>query len=107
MKKMILVALAVFAIGTAQAKTVKTTFPVSGKCGMCEKRIEKAAKAVPGVIAANYSLDKQELSLVYDNKKTDPKKVQQAIAAVGHDAGDVKATDEAYNALHGCCKYRK
>jgi len=54
MKKVILTMLAVAAMSaTMQAKTVKTEIPVNGKCNeMCKPRIEKAAKAVPGVLSA-------------------------------------------------------
>jgi Cu(I)/Ag(I) efflux system membrane fusion protein len=44
---------------------------------------------------------------VYDNTKTDTKKVQKAVAASGHDSGNIKASQATYNKLPGCCKYRK
>ena len=47
------------------------------------------------------------LILIYDDTKTDVKKVEEALAAVGHDTQDIKASDEAYNKLHACCKYRQ
>ena len=80
MKKVILTMLAVAAMSaTMQAKTVKTEIPVNGKCNeMCKPRIEKAAKAVPGVLSATWNLKAQKLTLVYDNTKTDTKKVQKA-----------------------------
>ena len=109
MKKMILTMLAVAAISaTMQAKTVKTEIPVNGKCNeMCKPRIEKAAKAVPGVLSATWNLKAQKLTLVYDNTKTDTKKVQKAVAASGHDSGNIKASQATYNKLPECCKYRK
>lgn len=108
MKQVMLTMLAALALSlSAQAKTVKTSFKVGGKCDMCESRIEKAAKSVKGVLSANWDKSTQKLSLVYDNKKTSPKAVQKALAAVGHDAGSVKASAAAYNKLPGCCKYRK
>ena len=109
MKKVILTMLAVAAMSaTMQAKTVKTEIPVNGKCNeMCKPRIEKAAKAVPGVLSASWNLKAQKLTLVYDNTKTDAKKVQKAVAASGHDSGNIKAPQATYNKLPGCCKYRK
>ena len=109
MKKMILTMLAVAAMSaTMQAKTVKTEIPVNGKCNeMCKPRIEKAAKAVPGVLSATWNLKAQKLTLVYDNTKTDTKKVQKSVAASGHDSGNIKASQATYNQLPGCCKYRK
>ena len=109
MKKVILTMLAVAAMSaTMQAKTVKTEIPVNGKCNeMCKPRIEKAAKAVPGVLSATWNLKAQKITLVYDNTKTDIKKVQKAVAASGHDSGNIKAPQATYNKLPGCCKYRK
>ncbi|WP_019968843.1 heavy-metal-associated domain-containing protein [Segatella maculosa] len=109
MKKVILTMLAVAAMSaTMQAKTVKTEIPVNGKCNeMCKPRIEKAAKAVPGVLSATWNLKAQKLTLVYDNTKTDAKKVQKAVSASGHDSGNIKAPQATYNKLPGCCKYRK
>jgi hypothetical protein len=109
MKKMILTMLTVVAMTTTmQAKTVKTEIPVNGKCNeMCKPRIEKAAKAVPGVLSATWNLKAQKLTLVYDNTKTDTKKVQKAVADSGHDSGNIKASQATYDKLPGCCKYRK
>lgn len=98
---------AVLMLGTAEAKTVKTTFEVKGNCDMCQKRIEKAAKSVKGVTSARWNKQSGQLSLVYDNKQTSPKKVQQAIAAAGHDTGAQKADTKVYDKLPGCCKYRE
>ena len=97
---------AVLMMSTAEAKTVKTTFELKGNCGMCQKRIEKAAKSVKGVTSARWNKENGQLSLVYDNKQTSPEKVQQALAAAGHDTGTLKADQKAYDKLPGCCKYR-
>jgi len=97
---------AVLMLGTAEAKTVKTTFEVKGNCDMCQKRIEKAAKSVKGVTSARWNKQSGQLSLVYDNKQTTPEKVQQAIVAAGHDTGTAKADQKVYDKLPGCCKYR-
>ena len=99
-------ALLIAAIGTASAKSVKTTFTVKGACSNCTPRIEKAAKSVSGVSSATWNLKKQQLTLVYDNSKTSEKAVQQAIAKAGYDAGTCTASTKAYNALPACCQYR-
>jgi hypothetical protein len=109
MKKVILTMLTVAVMSTTmQAKTVKTEIPVNGNCSeMCKPRIEKAAKSVSGVLAATWNLKAQKLTLVYDNTKTDTKTVQKAVAASGHDSGNIKASQATYDKLPGCCKYRK
>lgn len=106
MKKMMFTLAALLMMGAAEAKTVKTKFEVKGNCGMCQKRIEKAASAVKGVTSARWNKETGELSLVYDNKQTSPETVQKAIATAGHDAGKFKADDAVYGKLPGCCKYR-
>ena len=107
MKTKVLSLVSVFLLGTsmvfAQAKTEK--FEVKGNCGMCEKRIEKAAKAVEGVTAADWNQETKMLEVSFDESKTTGHKVQMAIAKVGHDTPMHKATDEVYNELPGCCKY--
>lgn len=106
MKKLILSIALCAAMFSVEAKTQKATFTVGGACEMCKERIENAATAVPGVTSAKWSVKTKQLVLIYDDKKTSVKDVQKAIAAVGHDAGDVKAPDAVYDKLHGCCKYR-
>jgi len=107
MKTKMLSLAVMFLLGTsmvfAQAKTEK--FEVKGNCGMCENRIEKAAKSVDGVSAADWNKETKMLEVSFDESKTSVHKVQMAIAKVGHDTPMHKATDEVYNALPGCCKY--
>lgn len=88
----------------AFAQHTTETFSVSGNCGMCKKTIEKAAKSA-GANKATWDADKQHITVTYNGKKTTRLKIQEAIAATGYDTEAVRASDEAYNQLHGCCKY--
>lgn len=88
-------------------QTDSTTFKVYGKCGMCKKRIEKAANELDGLSDANWDVDSKEFTAQYDAAKVSEKEIQEKIASVGHDTEKVKATDEAYNSLPGCCKYER
>jgi periplasmic mercuric ion binding protein len=109
MKTRILSMVCLFLLGTATVFAgVKTEkFEVKGSCGMCKTRIEKAAKSVDGVSKANWNDETKMIEVVYDDTKTNVDKVEVAIAKVGHDTPMHKATDEAYNALPGCCKYER
>ncbi|MBQ9451384.1 MAG: heavy-metal-associated domain-containing protein [Bacteroidales bacterium] len=107
MKKILLIAATLLLTVAANARVVEKTFTVRGHCGMCKNRIETAAKGVEGVQDAAYDLQAQSLKLTYDTKRTSPKKVQKSIAALGYDAGKVKAPQEAYDRLEDCCKYRE
>ena len=92
---------------SAQEKNKKLRFEVDGKCEMCKMRIEKAALGVNGVKYASWTIPTHELSLIIDERKTNSMQVKMAIAAVGHDSKELKATEEAYNKVHACCKYRE
>jgi copper chaperone CopZ len=91
-------------IATAQKKA-EIAFQVSGVCGMCEDRIERALD-VPGIIAADWDVESKKLTIAYKTKKISEKAIHQLVADAGHDTDQIKATDEEYANLHGCCKYR-
>lgn len=95
---------AVTTITFAQSKT--SSFQVSGNCGMCKTRIEKAAKEA-GATDAKWEASTQELTVTYSSTTTNDAKIQEKIAAVGHDNAGFKATMDVYNKLPGCCKYDK
>lgn len=90
----------------AQEKNKKMTFEVDGKCEMCKNRIEKAALRVNGVKYALWDIPSHQLSLILDERKTNPMQIKTALVAVGHDTKELKATQEAYDSVHPCCKYR-
>lgn len=88
-------------------KNAKYDVEVNGNCEMCKKRIEKAAFSVKGVKSAEYHLDDHILHLIINEEKCSVTDVKKAVAKVGHDTDDVKATDEDYANLHGCCQYER
>ncbi len=107
MKRVTLIlALLVTTLTFAQNKNAKASMEVDGVCGMCKERIEKAAIRTKGVKSAVWNVDTHELKLIYDERKTDLKTISKNIAAVGHDTKEIKATDEAYDSVHPCCRYR-
>ena len=85
----------------------KEEFLVAGNCGMCKTRIEKAAKSVDGVSAAEWDKESKMIKVSFDSGKTDVHKVHMAIAKSGHDTEMHKASDEVYDKLPGCCKYER
>ena len=102
----LILALLVTTLTFAQNKNAKASMEVDGVCGMCKERIEKAAIRTKGVKSAVWNVDTHELKLIYDERKTDLKTISKHIAAVGHDTKEIKATDEAYDSVHPCCRYR-
>ena len=113
--KIIIVALLAIALGSnsfAQTSTAsKVAAPktenlkVSGNCGMCKSRIEKAAK-IDGVSKAEWDKTSKILAVTYDPSKTSLDQVGKKVAAAGHDTEKVKAEDKVYSTLPACCKYR-
>jgi copper chaperone CopZ len=107
MKTKILSLVGLFLLGATTVFSANKTekVEVKGNCDMCKKRIEKAALSVDGVTKAEWNKENKVLDLTFDDTKADLKKVETAIAKVGHDTPLVKATENVYNALPGCCKY--
>lgn len=97
--------MALASISFAQ-KTKTEAIPVSGNCGMCKSKIEKAAKDA-GVKEASWDVDAKVLTVKYNSSSTNAAKIQQAVAVAGYDTRDVKTTDEAYGKLHTCCQYER
>lgn len=108
MKKLIISTVLIFiGISTyAQNKNATAILDVDGVCMMCKERIEKASIKTKGVKSAVWNVKTHELSLIYDERKTDLATINENIAAVGHDTKMIKASDEAYNSVHPCCLYR-
>jgi mercuric ion binding protein len=88
-------------------KNAKYTVEVNGSCDLCKKRIEKASLSVKGVKSAVWDVDSHQLSLILNEEKCTVLDVKKALAKVGHDAEDVKATDSDYENLHQCCQYER
>lgn len=95
--------LGIFTKSSAQ-ELESQTIKVWGNCGMCKETIEKSAIKA-GAATANWSEETKMLQVSFNDKKTSSQKIQKRIAKSGYDTQDFVATDKAYNALHGCCKY--
>ena len=89
----------------AQIKNAKTeTIKVYGNCGMCETSIEKAGSKKK-LYKTDWNVDTKMATIIYDSKETTADAVLKSIALSGYDNASFLAPDEAYNKLHGCCKY--
>lgn len=105
-KMLSLIALVFITVTAVTAQTEKKeTFKVAGNCGMCETRIEKAAKSVDGVLSADWDKETKMVNVKFNSDDVDIHKVHMAIAKAGHDTKMYKASDEVYDKLPGCCKY--
>lgn len=79
-------------------------FFVKGNCESCKARIEKAAKSA-GANSAEWSAEKQTVTLNFDSSKTSADQILKKIAEIGHDNEKYKTTDDVYKKLPGCCLY--
>jgi mercuric ion binding protein len=103
----LLMAIVVFSVQGQEKKNknAKYVTEINGNCEQCQKRIQKAAYSVPGVKSASWSIETHQLSLIINEEKCSLLEVKKAIAKVGHDTDDLKATKEDYDNLHSCCQY--
>jgi mercuric ion binding protein len=103
----LLMAIVVFSVQGQEKKNknAKYVTEINGNCEQCQKRIQKAAYSVPGVKSASWSIETHQLSLIINEEKCSLLDVKKAIAKVGHDTDDLKATKEDYENLHSCCQY--
>lgn len=106
MKKIFLFLFTIAAFTTVNAQAQqRDTIKVWGNCGMCKKRIEGSIKS--DVQSASWDAETKLLTVSYHVSKTNKSKIQQKIAAVGHDTEQVKAEDGVYEKLPGCCRYER
>jgi len=83
------------------------SFMVYGNCGMCEKRIEGALKEVEGIKKADWNKDSKMIEVTFDEHLISLVEIKTKIANAGYDTDEIKASEESYNALPGCCQYER
>lgn len=89
----------------AQTKNTKTEeVKVSGNCGMCKKTIEKAGN-IKDIATVVWNKENKIATVTYDESKTNKEEIAKRIALAGYDSELVKAKDEDYDNLPGCCQY--
>src|SRR5690606_38516304 len=89
-----------------QTASIQTaTITVKGNCNECKERIEEAAY-LKEVKRAEWDKETKMLTVSFRPAKVSLQQIEQNIAKAGHDAGNSKASDEAYEALPACCAYK-
>ena len=94
------------AFSSFSQKNKAETIKISGVCGMCKKKIEKAAKDA-GASYAVWNTQTKVLTVRYNSLSTNSAKIQRKIAGVGYDNQYATAKDETYKKLHQCCQYER
>lgn len=89
----------------AQIKnSVTEKVKVSGNCGMCKIKIEKAG-SLKNTAKVDWDADTQMATLTYDAAKTNQDEILKRIALSGYDSEKFLAPDNTYSKLPGCCQY--
>ncbi len=90
-----------------QGKGVKEAqFHVEGICNMCKDRIEETVNLSKGIKSASWDKESEVLTVLYKEKKTSPEDIGKALAKAGHDNDYAKATEEEYEKISKCCRYK-
>ncbi len=92
---------------SSNVNTKTETFGVNGNCGMCKTTIEGALKKQKGIASCNWDQSTKKLTVIYDEKIIKLEQIHQMVANAGYDTDKIKASDQAYNKLPGCCKYER
>jgi len=106
MRTTLLILFATLSMNVALAqKSIETVeIQTSAVCDMCKGTIEKQLAFTKGVTAADLDVKTSIVTVSYKTNRTTLEDIREAINEVGYDADDSKATKEAYDNLHGCCK---
>jgi hypothetical protein len=88
-----------------ESKVVESEFKVSGNCGQCKTRIEKAMK-IKEVKFARWDKTTKMLKVAYLSPGTTIDSLMHRAAIVGHDTEKFKADNAVYAKLPSCCLYR-
>ena len=76
-----------FALTSAQPSTERVVLAVGGMyCDSCAAGIKAMLKRTPGVISADVSYARKEAVVDYDQEKTSPDKIVEAINNLGYKA---------------------
>lgn len=107
MKKLmilLLMASALPAIAQHKVSTNATAIRTNAVCDMCKKTIETELVYEKGVKAVELDLEHNLILVDFDAKRTDLKRIEHAIAALGYAANDTPPDTVARKNLPECCR---
>jgi mercuric ion binding protein len=106
MRTTLLILFATLSMNVAFAqKSIETVeIQTSAVCDMCKETIEKQLAFTKGVTAAELDVKTSIVTVRFKSNRTTIEDIRLSINEVGYDADDSKATGEAYQDLHHCCK---
>ena len=100
--------IALFSILTINAWAQKETIQIltSAECvaNCCKDRIEEEMQFTKGVTAVNLNIESQFLTVTFKIKKNSVENIRKIISNLGYNADNVRADENAHNALPNCCQ---
>ena len=101
----ILCSIIILAAVTSCGDTVKAEINLNTiQCGMCVNKINNSLNDLVGIVKVDVRLDKKVGYVTYNPTLVDLAAIENEIAALGYDANNTKANEEAYNKLDACCR---
>ena len=73
-------------------------------CETCGQLFAKSMYKISGLKTYEIDADKNEITVIYNIKKTDINTIKNSISKLGYRADDVAADPIGYASLDGCCK---
>lgn len=94
----------IFAFGQVDGKWTTATIKSSMECGMCERNIENGLSFSKGVKSVEADHVTNEVTVVFNNRKTTIDQIREDITNLGYAADDLKAVPEKVTELAPCCQ---
>jgi mercuric ion binding protein len=88
----------------AKEITTQTIKLPTVQCDMCKSTIESKMKGMKGLKAITVNVEELTAEVKYDADVVTLDKIEKAIADIGYDANDVKASRRAQRKLDKCCQ---
>lgn len=82
----------------------KIEIKTSAICEMCKETIEQDLTFEKGVKSVDLDLDTKIVTVVFNDRKTNPETIRLRISKIGYHADDVKRDSTSYKKLPFCCK---
>lgn len=89
-----------FATDSLKVAEIKT----SAVCDDCKDRIEGHLDTLTGIKSANLDLDKNIITVEFDEKLISLDNIKNSIVEIGYDADDFKRSKKAFMKLPRCCR---
>ena len=86
--------------------TLILTFKVNGTSS-CKANIESALSSLEGVISASWDASSKNITVKYLSTKVQPSDMHSQLALAGYDTSELRAKQNAYDALSNDCKYTR